>query len=130
MDFGLRVATHPELKISSPRKVKSGTMQKLDFSNTLTVTRDIDVDVQQYENNYNAVNRLFSTASRIYSSKEHFANLGRSADNNHLFLENVSSHKIIEFFTEFKTSKYASKENGNNIATYIKEQNKDNIIID
>lgn len=85
MDFGLRVATHPELKISSPRKVKSGTMQKLDFSNTLTVTRDIDVDVQQYENNYNAVNRLFSTASRIYSSKEHFANLGRSADNNHLF---------------------------------------------
>mgnify|MGYP000231831620 FL=1 len=88
MDFGLRVATHPELKISSPRKVKSGTMQKLDFSNTLTVTRDIDVDVQQYENNYNAVNRLFSTASRIYSSEEHFANLGRSADNNHLFLEN------------------------------------------
>lgn len=69
MDFGLRVATHPELKISSPRKVKSGTMQKLDFSNTLTVTRDIDVDVQQYENNYNAVNRLFSTASRIYSSR-------------------------------------------------------------
>ena len=130
MDFGLRVATHPELKISSPRKVKSGTMQKLDFSNTLTVTRDIDVDVQQYENNYNAVNRLFSTASRIYSSEEHFANLGRSADNNHLFLENVSSHKIIEFFTEFKTSKYASKVNGNNIATYIKEQNKDNLLID
>ena len=105
-------------------------MQKLDFSNTLTVSRDIDVDVQQYENNYNAVIRLFSTASRIYSSKEHFANLGRSADNNHLFLENVSSHKIIEFFTEFKTSKYASKVNGNNIATYIKEQNKDNLLID
>lgn len=102
MDFGLRVATHPELKISSPRKVKSGTMQKLDFSNTLTVTRDIDVDVQQYENNYNAVNRLFSTASRIYSSKEHFANLGRSADNNHLFLENVSSHKIIEFLQNLR----------------------------
>lgn len=54
----------------------------------------------------------------------------RSADNNHLFLENVSSHKIIEFFTEFKTSKYASKVNGNNIATYIKEQNKDNLLID
>lgn len=47
MDFGLRVATHPELKISSPRKVKSGTMQKLDFSNTLTVTRDIDVDCEE-----------------------------------------------------------------------------------
>ena len=36
----------------------------------------------------------------------------------------------VEFFTEFKTSKYASKVNGNNIATYIKEQNKDNLLID
>lgn len=36
-EFGLRVATHPELKISSPKKVKSGAMQQLDFSATLTV---------------------------------------------------------------------------------------------
>lgn len=129
-DFGLRVATHPELKISSPRKVKSGAIQKLDFSNTLTVTRDIDVDVEQYEDNFNSVNGLFSTASKIYSSKEHFENLGRKSDNNHLFLENVPAYKIIEFFNSFKTSKFASKVNGNNIATYIKEQNKDNFLIE
>lgn len=48
-EFGLRVATHPELKISSPKKVKSGAMQQLDFSATLTVTRDIDVNIEMYE---------------------------------------------------------------------------------
>ena len=129
-DFGLRVATHPELKISSPRKVKSGVMQKLDFSNTLTVTRDIDVDIEQYEDNFNSIYRLFSTASKIYSSKDHFDNLGRKSDNNHLFLENVPSYKIIEFFRTFKTSKYASKVNGNNIAAYINEQNKDGYLVE
>lgn len=129
MDFGLRVATHPELKISSPKKVKSGIVQKLDFSNTLTMTRDIDVDIEQYEDNYNAVNKLFSTASRIYSSDEHFSGLNRKTDNNHLFLENVPAYSIINFFNEFKTSKFASKVNGNNIAKYIKEQNKDGLLI-
>lgn len=127
-DFGLRVATHPELKISSPKKVKSGTEQKLNFSNTLTITRDIDVDIEQYNSNYDAVNRLFAYSSKIYSSEEHFSMLGRNADNDHLFLENVSGTRIIEFFRTFKTSKYANKVNGNNIATYIEEQNKDNLL--
>lgn len=127
-DFGLRVATHPELKISSPRKVKSGTMQRLNFSNTLTVTRDIDVDIDQYNTNYDAVNHLFAYASKIYSSAEHFEKLGRKTDNDHLFLEEVESSKIVEFFRTFNTSKYANKVNGNNIATYIEEQNKDQLL--
>ncbi|MPN64055.1 hypothetical protein SDC9_211826 [bioreactor metagenome] len=33
-NFGLRVATHPELKISSERKVKSGEERSISFSNT------------------------------------------------------------------------------------------------
>lgn len=127
-DFGLRVATHPELKISSPKKVKSGTMQKLNFSNTLTVTRDIDVDIDQYNTNYDAVDHLFAYASKIYSSAEHFKRLGRSSDSDHLFLEDVDSSRIIEFFRTYQTSKYANKVNGNNIATYIEEQNKDQLL--
>ena len=127
-DFGLRVATHPELKISSPRKVKSGIEQKLNFSNTLTVTRDIDVDIEQYASNHDAVDRLFRYADRIYSSEEHFGKLGRKSDNDHLFLENVPCERIVEFFRSFSTSKYANKVNGNNIATYIEEQNKDDLL--
>lgn len=129
-DFGLRVATHPELKISSPNKIKSGIMQKLNFSNTLTVTRDIDVDIQQYSDNFDAVEKLFSSESKVYSSKEHFLKLGRRSNNMHLFLENVPAYKIIDFFINFKTSKFANKVNGNYIATYIKEQNKDNLLIE
>ena len=129
-EFGLRVATHPELKISSPKKVKSGAMQQLDFSATLTVTRDIDVNIEMYESNYNAVNHLFSYAERILTAEEHFTKLGRKTDTEHYFIENVNSNRIIEFFRNFQTSRRARKVNGNNIATYIEEQNKEGLLVD
>lgn len=128
-DFGLRVATHPELKISSPKKVKSGTIQQLDFSATLTVTRDIDVNIEMYDSNYKAVNHLFSYAEKILTAEEHFAKLGRETNTEHYFIENVNSTRIIEFFRNYQTSKRARKVNGNNIATYIEEQNKDGLLI-
>lgn len=128
-DFGLRVATHPELKISSPKKVKSGTIQQLDFSATLTVTRDIDVNIEMYESNYKAVNHLFSYAEKILTADEHFAKLGRETNTEHYFIENVNSIRIIEFFRNYQTSKHARKVNGNNIATYIEEQNKDGLLV-
>lgn len=129
-DFGLRVATHPELKISNPKKVKSGTIQQLDFSSTLTVTRDIDVDIERYNSNYKAVNRLFSYADKILTAREHFAKLGRETNTEHYFIENVNSNRIIEFFRNYQTSKRARKVNGNNIATYIEVQNKDGLLVD
>lgn len=124
-EFGLRVATHPDLKISNPQKVKTGVIQKLDFSNTLTITRDIDVDEKTYETNYDAVNSLFKDSSKIYSSKEHFAKLNRKPMGNHYFLEGVSGSRIVQFLREYKTSKHANKINGNNIAAYIEEQLND-----
>ena len=127
-EFGLRVATHPELKISSPKKVKSGIVQQLDFSATLTVTRDIDVDIELYDTNYRAVDHLFRYAEKIIDSETHFKKLGRVSNNDHLFLENVNSTRIIEFFRSFKTSRRARKVNGNNIATYIEDQNKDGLL--
>jgi hypothetical protein len=127
-EFGLRVATHPELKISSPKKVKSGVIQQLDFSATLTVTRDIDVDIELYDTNYRAVDHLFRYAEAIIDSETHFSKLGRKSNNEHLFLENVNSTRIIEFFRSFKTSKRARKVNGNNIAAYIEDQNKDGLL--
>lgn len=128
-DFGLRVATHPELKISSPKKGKSGTMQQLNFSATLTVTRDIDVNIEMYESNYNAVDHLFSYAERVLTAEEHFTKLERKTDTEHYFIENVNSNRIIEFFRNYQTSKRARKVNGNNIATYIEEQNKDGLLV-
>lgn len=130
-DFGLRVVTHPELKISNPQKVKSGSLQKLDFSNTLTVTRDIDVDEKEYKNNFEAIENLFATAEKIYTSDEHFLRLGRkNTNNNHYFLENISGKTIADFMEQYQTSKFASKVNGHNISTYIKEQLKDGYLVD
>lgn len=129
-DFGLRVATHPSLKISSPQKVKTGIIQKLDFSNTLTIIRDIDVDLKQYEDNYATVNKLFSQANKVYTSEEHFARLGRAKVGAHYFLEHVSGNTIVQFLKEFKTSKWANKVNGLNIAKYIEQQLDDDYLSD
>lgn len=124
-EFGLQVISHPDLKISNPQKIKSGAPRIINFSNNLTTTRDIDVDKDIYEINYNAVNKLFSEAKHIYTSEEHFSRLCRSKIANHYFLENVSGKRIAEFFKEYKTSQHAFKINGVNIATYIEEQIND-----
>ena len=105
-------------------------MQQLNFSATLTVTRDIDVNIEMYDSNYRAVNHLFSYAEKILTAEEHFAKLGRKTDTKHYFIENVNSNRIIEFFRTFQTSKRARKVNGNNIATYIEEQNRDGLLVD
>ncbi|RII32954.1 hypothetical protein D2A34_19145 [Clostridium chromiireducens] len=129
-DFGLRVATHPILMISNPNKVKSGFEQKLDFGNTLTITRDIDVDIKQYQDNFDAIERLLLRAGNKVDSNEHFEKLGRNGtDNSHYFWENVPGRLVVDFFEEYKTSKYANKVNGHNISEYIKEQMKDNYLI-
>ena len=125
-EFGLRVATHPDLKISNPQKIKTGSIQNINFSNTLTITRDIDVDKEIYEDNYNAINKLFLDADKIYTSEEHFNNLGRKPIGNYYFLDNIPGFRIVQFLREYKTSKHANKVNGNNIASYIEGQLNDN----
>ena len=60
-------------------------------------------------------------AEKIVESEEHYKRLNRESNNNHLFLEDINSNQIIEFFRNYKTSKRARKVNGNNIATYIEE---------
>lgn len=127
-EFGLRVATHPRLKISNPQKIKNGITQKLDFSNTLTVIRDIDVDLKQYQDNYLAINKLFKNVGTIRTSEEHFSSLGREKVGNHFFLDDVPGIRIVQFMKEFRTSKRANKVNSLNIARYIEEQLKDNYL--
>ena len=127
-DFGLRVATHPELKISNPQKIKTGIIEHLDFSNTLTVFRDIDVNLEQYRENYDTIEQLFKEAEKIYSSEEHFNRLGRKKVGNHYFLEDIPGIRIVKFLKEFKTSIRANKINGLNIAKYIEEQLEDDYL--
>lgn len=128
--FGFRIATHPEIKISNPQKIKTGMIQKLDFGNTTTIMRDIDVDIKQYQHNYDAVCSLIESCGNVISSEVHFRNLNRKAVGNHWFLEHVPGTRIAQFMREFHTSKYANKVAGVNIASYIELQLEDNFLID
>lgn len=128
--FGFRIATHPEIKISNPQKIKTGLIQKLDFGNTTTIMRDIDVDIKQYKHNFEAVQSLIVSSNIIVTSEEHFSKLKRKPVGKHYFLENVPGMRIVQFMREFHTSKYANKVAGVNIASYIELQLEDNFLVD
>jgi len=128
--FGFRIATHPEIKISNPQKIKTGMIQKLDFGNTTTIMRDIDVDLKQYQHNFDAIQALVESCGTITTSEEHFMKLGRKPVGKHYFLENVSGTRVVQFMRDFHTSKYANKIAGVNIASYIEMQLEDNYLID
>lgn len=54
-DFGLRVASHPTLEITSRNKMRTGQEFKRDFSCKLSQTRVFDIDGEQYDRNFEAV---------------------------------------------------------------------------
>jgi len=125
-EFGLRVATHPELKISNAKKVQIGVEQKLDFSNILTQTRDIDIDGEQYNCNFEVTEKFLLAAGNPINATEHFLKLGREnkKKSNHYFWEKVPGNLVASYLEEYRTSKHANKVNSLNISKYIREQLK------
>lgn len=121
-NFGLRVATHPELKISSEKKVKSGEERSISFSNTLSQTRSIDIDAEKYDKNFKATEKLIkSLGSNV---EDYWKKKNRFETSGHLFWENINGNYIAEFLLEYETSKNANRANSRNMAEYIQSQIK------
>lgn len=122
-NFGLRVATHPELKISNEKKVKSGDDRSMSFSNTLSQTRSIDIDADKYNKNFAATEKLIKALDKnvdCYWDKK-----GRSdITNDHIFWQNVNGNHVANFLLEYETSKNANKANSKYMAEYIQAQMK------
>jgi len=119
--FGLRIATHPDMLISSRNKIRTGIERKMSFSNTLSQTRMIDVDANQYARNFEATEHLIEAIGEPV--KQYWMVKGRAEmDNQHLFWTRVSGHIISKFLTEYETSKQANRAQSKYMATYIKNQ--------
>lgn len=119
-NFGLRIATHPQMLISSPKKIRSGEDRYISFSNTLSQTRSIDIDPQQYRKNYEAVQKLINTLGNplenYWEIKE------RKASSKHYFWFPVSGYTIAQFLLDFETSKHANRANSKYMSDYLKDQ--------
>lgn len=122
-NFGLRVATHPGLKISNEKKIKSGDDRRMSFSNTLNQTRAIDINAEKYRINFVATENFIKSLGK--NVEHYWEKKGRlKSTNSHLFWENVNGNYIADFLLEYETSKNANKANSKYMAEYIQSQMK------
>lgn len=122
MDFGLRIASHPEMLISSRNKIKTGRECTLTFSNSVSQTRSIDISTNTYDSNFKAVEEFIVKLGE--ESSDHWAKLGRTSNTDHIFWDDVDGNLVADFFADYKTSKKASKVNSLYMADYVRDQIK------
>ncbi|MGO5092371.1 Z1 domain-containing protein [Clostridium sp. LCP25S3_F10] len=122
-NFGLRVATHPNMKISGANKVQSGEERRITFSNVFSQTRSMDINAEKYDKNFEAVDNLLKLCGK--SLENYWKKMGREKNrNNHLFWKNMDGHYIKDFLLNYETSRQANKANSKYMADYIEDQMK------
>lgn len=122
-EFGLRVATHPDLEITSRNKLRTGEEARRDFSAKLSQTRVFDIDPDQYDRNFDAVETLLLCIQNKRITPDEYRNTheGRENPGNHFFWQNVSPHDISTFFENYETSHTATRSNSKYMADYVKK---------
>lgn len=127
-EFGLRVASHPTLEITSKNKLRTGYEIKRDFSCKLSQTRVFDIDKEQYDRNFAAVeNLLLSIKHCRITADQYQATHGRPVPGKHYFWKNVSAYDVANFFENYETSKTATRANSKYMADYVRTLNADGI---
>lgn len=127
-EFGLRVSSHPTLEITSKNKLRTGYEIKRDFSCKLSQTRVFDIDGEQYDRNFAAVENLLLSIRHCRITAEQYQSIhGRSVPGKHYFWKNVSAYDIANFFENYETSKTATRANSKYMADYVRTLNADGI---
>lgn len=127
-DFGLRVASHPTLEITSRNKMRTGQEFKRDFSCKLSQTRVFDIDGEQYDRNFEAVEDfLYAIKGCRITTEQYQKTHNRKAPGEHIFYQGVSAHDVANFLESYETSKTATRANSKYMADYIRTMNADGI---
>ena len=120
LDFGLRIASYPDMLISARNKLKTGQECTLTFSNTVSQTRSMDRNADTYNLNFEAVERFISNLGDI--SSDHWDKLDRKSGTDHIFWDDVDGSLVADFLSEYRTSSNASKVKSLFLADYIRDQ--------
>lgn len=128
-DFGLRVASHPTLEITSRNKMRTGQEVKRDFSCKLSQTRVFDIDGDEYDRNFDAVENLLFAIKNCRITPEQYKSThgGRTMPGKHYFWQDVSAYDVANFFESYETSKTATRANSKYMADYIRTMNANGI---
>lgn len=119
-DFGLRVASHPTLEITSRNKMRTGQEFKRDFSCKLSQTRVFDIDGEQYDRNFEAVEDfLYAIKGCRITTEQYQKTHNRKAPGEHIFYQGVSAHDVANFLESYETSKTATRANSKYMADVL-----------
>lgn len=121
MQFGLGVMTNPDLLITSKNKMRTGAVMQRDFSAHLSQTRILDIDGQQFNENFTAVENLLVPLGNPASSDDVIKRLGRKVGD-HFYWFDVSGHDVSLFLEQYKTSASATRAKSSYMADYIRSQ--------
>lgn len=123
-DFGLRVATHPTILITSRNKLRSGIETCRDFSCKLSQTRVFDINGETFNHNFEAVEMLLKSIGKYISAEQYKDEFQKEKPGNHYFWRKVSGQLVASFFEHYETSAFASRANSKYMADYIREMNR------
>jgi len=123
-DFGLRVATHPTLLITSRNKLRSGIETKRDFSCKLSQTRVFDIDGDTFDHNFEAVEVLLKSIGKHITTEQYKYEFQKEKPGSHYFWRKVSGQLVASFFESYETSATASRANSKYMADYVREMNR------
>lgn len=121
MEFGLGVESNPDLLITSRNKMRTGKGMKRDFSAHLSQTRILDIDSEQFNENFVAVENLIYTMGEPASDDTIKKRLDRKVGN-HYYWFDVSGYDVSLFLEQYKTSSSATRANSKYMSDYIKNQ--------
>lgn len=121
MEFGLGVESNPDLLITSRNKIRTGKDMKRDFSAHLSQTRILDIDGEQFNDNFCAVENLVYTMGNPASPDVIESKLKRKVGT-HYYWFDVSGYDVSQFLEQYKTSASATRANSKYMADYIKNQ--------
>lgn len=122
MEFGLGVESNPDLLITARNKMRTGKDVKRDFSAHLTQTRILDIDSQQFNENFAAVENLLYTLGEPASENVVNSRVYRKSSCYYWF--DVSGYDVAQFLETYKTSAAATRANSKYMSDYIKNQTK------
>lgn len=121
LQFGLGVESNPDLLITSRNKLRTGADMKRDFSAHLSQTRIIDINSQQFNENFLAVENLIYQMGNPATAEEIEKRVYRKIGS-HLYWFDIPGYDIASFLETYKTSDSATRANSKYMSDYIKDQ--------
>ncbi len=119
-DYGLRVRTHPDgLLITAVNKMKTGTVMKVSFSNSISETVVFYKDKERNTHNFVTSENLIKKMGQYSSIKS----------DNYIW-KNIRAENVVTFLEEYTSHPVSRKSETRPLVDYIKSRLRDNELTD